>query len=103
MSRVAPFQSWLATILLVLLLAACGRPEAPPAEDSKKATVADTPALAAGEFGLARLESETYENRPAALLTFSKPLASAQKFDELLAITGDGGKAPDGSWVLDNE
>jgi hypothetical protein len=86
-----------ASVLLALLLVACGRdaPVEPPAATAK------TERVAAGEFGLTRVEVESFEGRPAALLTFSRPLAAAQKFDELLAMAGEKGAKVDGSWMLD--
>lgn len=102
MSLAASTQRWLSISLLALafaaLLAACGKSD--DAAETRPATPAE-PKLAAGEFGIARIEADSYGGQPAALVTFSKPLATAQKFDALIAVAGDDGKAPSGSWMLD--
>ncbi len=67
------------------------------------ATAETEPAVPAGAFGLARIEVDAYQGRPAALMTFTKPLASAQKFDELGAVTTETGAPVTGSFVLDED
>lgn len=88
----------LPTLLTALLLAACSRPAPEPVP---VATVAGPTAEARQDFGLLTATGESHDGRPAATLTFSRPLAGAQKFDELLAITLKDGAAPNGSWALD--
>ena len=89
-------------VLVAVLAAACGR-HPPDAGAPPGATAQADPALPAGRFGLARLEVETYEGRPSALLTFSRPLASAQTFDTLGAVSSEAGAPVAGSWVLGDE
>jgi uncharacterized protein YfaS (alpha-2-macroglobulin family) len=88
----------LPTLLLALLLAACSRPAPEPVP---VATVAAPESGSSRPFALLTAVGESHEGRPAAVLTFSRPLAGAQKFDELLAITLADGAAPNGAWALD--
>ncbi len=87
-----------ATLLLAALLAACSRPAPEPVQVAPEAPVATVEG-----FALLTATVESWEGRPAALLTFSKPLAGAQKFDELLAIQLKDGAAANGSWALDDD
>ncbi|HET9482544.1 MAG TPA: alpha-2-macroglobulin family protein, partial [Xanthomonadales bacterium] len=89
-------------LLSALVATGCGR-SPPPAEAPGAATAEPAQALPAGTFGVARVEVDTYEGRPAALLVFSRALASAQKFDELASVTTDAGAPVTGSWVLDED
>ncbi len=77
------------------LLVAC-REETPVVE-----SVAVEPEVASEEFELADSGAEAWQGRPALFLRFSQPLAGAQHFDELLAVSGADGEAVEGSWMLD--
>jgi len=88
----------IATLLLMLLLGACSKSTPEPVP-----VAADPAATALGGFALLTTTVESHDGRPAALLSFSQPLAGAQKFDELLAITLKDGAAPNGSWALDDD
>ncbi len=77
------------------VLSACGGDSTPSSDNASTPTNA-----AVSGFAPVSVEAESYEGRPAALLTFSQPLASAQKFDELMVITGDKGETVSGSWSL---
>lgn len=87
----------LPAVVLALAAAACSRPTPEPVKVDPAAATPD----AAQGFALLTATVESYEGRPAALLTFSRPLAGAQKFDELLSIQVKDGAAASGSWALD--
>lgn len=86
-------------LLLAVLLAACSRPAPEPVPVATLPVAATDDATR--DFGLLTATAESHDGRPAALLTFSRRLAGAQKFDELLAIALKDGAAPNGSWALD--
>jgi len=88
------------SLLLAILLAACSRPAPEPVPVTTLEGTAATDD-AARDFGLLTATAESQDGRPAALLTFSRRLAGAQKFDELLSITLKDGAAPNGAWALD--
>jgi hypothetical protein len=86
-----------ALLIASSLLAACG------GNDTATPTPATEQVLEvpANGFGLVGAAGDSYEGRPAILLTFSTKLAGAQKFDDLLTVAAGEGAAPSGSWVLD--
>ena len=89
---------WTACVLFAVILAGCGRDAAPPPVAAPPAaTRASSPSQ---EFELLQAGSETYNGRPALKLQFSQPLAAAQTFDQLLAVTNAEGAPQTGSWVL---
>ncbi|OOG60751.1 hypothetical protein B0E47_02430 [Rhodanobacter sp. B05] len=93
----------LATLLLGLLLAACGRSHDghPPALQGAPATAGTAAHPAAtSAFALVSASSKTSDSRTALTLRFNAPLASAQSFDELIAVTGPRGEVVSGSWSL---
>jgi uncharacterized protein YfaS (alpha-2-macroglobulin family) len=92
---------WTACVLFAVILAGCGRDAAPPPVAAPPAaTRASSPSQ---EFELLQAGSETYNGRPALKLQFSQPLAAAQTFDQLLAVTNAEGAPQTGSWVLDED
>ncbi|MEO6925280.1 MAG: MG2 domain-containing protein, partial [Rhodanobacter sp.] len=97
----------LSALLLAVLLAACGRghdPGHPPALQGTPA-VAGTSAhpAATSEFALVSASSKSSDSRTALTLRFSAPLASAQTFDDLIAVTGPKGEVVSGSWSLQED
>lgn len=97
--RSAPSFIVLLASALALSLGACqrGLPEAVPVPIAvEPAAVSDS-----DTFAVSGAESDAFEGRPAAVLRFTQPLASAQNFDQLLTITRADGAAVDGSWALD--
>ncbi len=97
----------LSALLLALLLAACGRNhdgDHPPALQGTPAT-ASTAAHpeVTSEFALLSASSKTSDSRTALTLRFSAPLASAQTFDDLIAVTGPEGEVVSGSWSLQQD
>lgn len=91
-------------LLLGLLLAACNR-----GHDGGKPTLQGAPAgnasaqsaaAAKSAFGLVSASSETQDSRTALTLQFNAPLASAQTFDQQIAVTGPNGEVVGGSWSL---
>ncbi len=93
----------LPALLLALLLVACGR-----SDDGKLPALqgAAAPAgSAAGPvdesgFALVSAGSTTSHSRTALTLHFNAALASAQAFDDLIAVTGPHGELVSGSWSL---
>src|SRR6185312_5557547 len=79
----------LATLLLGLLLVACGR-----SHDGHPPALQGAPA-AAGTVAHPAAKSAF-----ALILRFNAALASAQSFDELIAVTGPKGEVVSGSWSL---
>lgn len=99
-----------ATVVFIAALAACGRSETPnntSAPNENVATVAAKPAapIKVEGFGLvsAGLDEDNENDRPSILLRFSEKLAGAQKFDELIQLTGPKGATVSGSWALDDD
>ncbi len=84
--------------LLLVWLTGCGNGQ--PTTD-----ITDTgqSVAAVDGFGLASADASSYDGRASIRLTFSMPLAGAQKFDDLLAIKDSDGGIPPGSWMLENE
>lgn len=92
------FRALISTVFLLAGLAGCGGGQ--PTTDITQTTES---AAAVDGFGLVSADASTYDGRASVLLTFSMPLAGAQKFDDLLAIKDSEGGIPSGSWVLENE
>jgi len=96
-SRVATGLSLLVLAFVLLIIGACQR-EPPEAVPLPAATpVADAP------FALSSAASESFEGRPAVVLTFTQRLASGQRFDERVRITRADGREVSGSWALDDD
>ena len=99
-SRVLP------AMLLVLLLVACGH-----SHDGNPPEVQGTPAPASSAmrpaakpgFALVSASSTTEGSRTALTLRFNAALASAQTFDDLIAVTGPNGEVVSGSWSLQQD
>ncbi|MEO7050354.1 MAG: alpha-2-macroglobulin [Rhodanobacter sp.] len=92
--------------LLVLLLAACGRSHEGklPAVQGLSATASSVKQAAAkAEFALVSASSSTSDSRTALTLRFNAALASAQTFDDLIAVTGPKGEVVSGSWTLQQD
>ncbi len=93
----------LPALLLTLLLAACGRSHDgnPPVLQGAAAPASSTAQPAAkSAFALVSASSTTSDSRTALTLRFNAPLASAQTFDDLIAVTGPSGEVVSGSWSL---
>lgn len=93
-------------LLLALLLVACGRHHDghPPALQGTPATVGtaahkDTNSA----FALVSASSQSGDSGTALSLRFNALLASAQTFDDLIAVTGPGGGIVSGSWSLQDD
>ncbi|MEO8780256.1 MAG: MG2 domain-containing protein, partial [Rhodanobacter sp.] len=93
----------LSAVLLAVLLVACGR-----SHDGKLPAVQSAPATASSPkqqaatagFALVSASSSTDDSRTALILRFNAALASAQTFDDLIAVTGPSGEVISGSWSL---
>jgi alpha-2-macroglobulin len=91
--------------LLVCALGACGHHDSgKPALQGTPASKISTPHMAAVQpFSLLTAGSQVVDSRTAITLHFSAPLASAQSFDQLIAVTGPQGEAVSGSWSLQED
>lgn len=98
----------MAAIVLSVLLAACHR----NADDGKPvlqgtpaaaSTTAHEAADASAAFSLVAASSQTLDSRSALTLRFNQSLASAQAFDDLIAVTGPKGEVISGSWRLEED
>nr|WP_230474657.1 alpha-2-macroglobulin [Dyella monticola] len=86
------------------LLTACHHQEGgKPALQGAPATSHSAAAPASQPFALLSAGSQTTDSRTAISLHFSAPLASAQPFDQQLAVTGPNGEAINGSWDLQQD
>lgn len=89
---------------LALALAACHHNgnELPAMQGTQPATAASS---AAGKqaFDLVGTGAQATNNGTALVLRFSLPLASAQAFDKMLAVTGPHGETVNGSWSLQDD
>lgn len=90
--------TFLATLILLLLLPGCGTPDAPP----QTPPVATEPATT-DAFILAEATGESWNGRPALRLAFSQPLVADLPFDDLLLVRDAEGADAPGSWSLDEE
>ena len=83
-------------------LAGCKREPVgtPPALQTLPEIAPEAPPAA---FALLSSGSEVYDNRPALVLKFSRPLVNQQAFDQLLAVKRKDGADTEGSWVLDHD
>ena len=94
-------------LVLGLLLGACsgGHDKGTPAVQGSPATAASSghAAAAKGAFALASAGSEAGDSSSALVLRFSAPLASAQAFDTMIAVTGPNGEVVSGSWNLQDD
>lgn len=83
------------------LLAACGRNEG----DKPALQGAAQAAKPAGKekFELLAASSRYRESRNELVLSFSKPLVSAQAFDKQILVAGPNGEVVSGSWSLDDD
>ncbi len=96
----------LPVMLFVLLLVACGR-----SHDGHPPVVQGAPASASSathpagkaEFALVSASSTSADSRTALTLRFNAALASAQTFDDLIAVTGPKGEVVSGSWSLQQD
>ncbi|MCP5179733.1 MAG: alpha-2-macroglobulin family protein [Pseudomonadales bacterium] len=88
-------------VAMLFLLGGCGGAANDPAEPAEDA--APAPAATIDGFGLVSAGHGTYDGRASIVLTFSRPLAGAQKFDELLTLNDADGGIPQGSWVLEDD
>ena len=93
----------IAALLLVCTLAACGHHggEAPAlqgAQPGKAGSVASTQT-----FSLVAGKSNADDPSSAISLHFSTPLATAQAFDQQIAVTGPNGEVVAGSWSLQDD
>ncbi|HEV2682032.1 MAG TPA: MG2 domain-containing protein, partial [Rhodanobacter sp.] len=92
-------------LLLGLLMAACsgshdgGKPtlQGAPAGSASAQSAA---AAAKSAFALVSASSEVQDSHTALTLQFNAPLASAQTFDQQIAVTGPSGEVVSGSWSL---
>jgi len=91
-------RSWIPIWCFLVWLAGCGSGQ--PTTDITEGAQS---VVAVDGFALASADASSYDGRASILLTFSMPLAGAQKFDDLLAIKDSDGGIPAGSWVLENE
>ncbi len=89
-------------LIAPMLLIGCGHPE-PDANAKKRGGTHTTAAAKIDGFGLVNAGADTDGDRPAIVLEFSQPLVGAQKFDELLTLSGSNGETVAGSWVLDED
>ncbi len=98
MQRIA--QVLIIVALIAAPLAGCKREPigTPPAVQTLAAAA---PAAPTAAFALVSSGSEVYDNRPALVLKFSRPLVSQQAFDQLLSVKRKDGADTQGSWVLD--
>ncbi|HWG10152.1 MAG TPA: alpha-2-macroglobulin [Rhodanobacteraceae bacterium] len=89
----------------VALLAGCNRHESPSLslQGAPEAAGSAAKAGAKAPFALASAGSDTRDNGTELVLRFNAPLAAAQSFDKLLAVTGPNGEAVNGSWSLDDD
>lgn len=102
--RIVTMGGTAARVLLLALLAsgfaACKRADQgqlpPPSGEAIKAK----PEQVQG-FVLASAYPDQHDGDLAIALEFSRPLVGTQSFDELIAVSGPGGAAVKGSWVLD--
>ncbi|GLQ46931.1 hypothetical protein GCM10007862_19820 [Dyella lipolytica] len=86
------------------LLSACHHHEAgSPALQGAPAGSSSTHAAATQPFSLLSASSQTTDSRTAIALHFSAVLASAQSFDQLIAVTGPNGEVVSGSWGLQDD
>src|SRR5690348_10762230 len=92
-------------LVLLLLLAACGRHESatPALQGAPAASASSAKSHAKAEFGLASAGSQVRDQQTALVLRFNAPLAAAQMFDSQIAVTGPKGEAVSGSWSLDDD
>jgi alpha-2-macroglobulin len=92
-------------VFLILLLAACGKSEAPapahPTAKTKPAQQAEQQKPAG--FALSEAKTETYDGQLAIALIFTDNLAGAQAFDGLISVSGNKGESITGSWALDED
>jgi uncharacterized protein YfaS (alpha-2-macroglobulin family) len=86
-------------IVLVLLAWLTGCRQEAPTEIVEQ----PEPAPPSADFIVADAGAEPWQGRPALYLRFSQPLAGAQHFDELLAVSGPDGAAVEGSWLLEED
>ncbi|HZX69465.1 MAG TPA: alpha-2-macroglobulin [Rhodanobacter sp.] len=90
-------------LVVALLLGACGRGHHgnPPALQGTPAAASSAPHPAAKSgFALVSASSTTSDSRTTLTLRFNAPLAAAQTFDDLIAVTGPKGEVVSGSWSL---
>ncbi|MEO6800605.1 MAG: alpha-2-macroglobulin [Rhodanobacter sp.] len=95
-----------ALLLLALALSACGRGHDghPPVLQKAPASASTTVHPdASAAFALVSASSQTSDSRTALTLRFNAALASAQTFDELIAVTGPYGEVISGSWSLQQD
>ncbi|MEO9079435.1 MAG: hypothetical protein ABI268_08995, partial [Rhodanobacter sp.] len=90
--------------LLALLIAACsgGHDSGTPALQGGPVSASSSHATAgkAAAFALTSASSTTRDSRTSLTLRFNAALASAQTFDDLIAVTGPKGEVVSGSWSL---
>jgi len=86
------------------LLAACSHhEEGKPALQGAPAASRSAHAPAKQPFALVSAGSQTADSRTAITLHFNAKLASAQPFDQQLAVTGPNGEPINGSWDLEDD
>lgn len=94
----------LCMVSLMGLLAACHhQEEGKPALQGAPAASRSTHAPASQPFALLSAGSQITDSRTAITLHFSAKLASAQPFDQQLAVTGPNGEVISGSWDLQDD
>lgn len=92
--------------MLCLLLAACGRGHEGDKPALQGAPAGSSTSAQAGEragFMLMSGSSSVRNGRTQLELVFNAKLASAQAFDDVLAVTGPSGEAVSGSWGLSDD
>ncbi|MEO6800853.1 MAG: alpha-2-macroglobulin, partial [Rhodanobacter sp.] len=93
----------LLALMLALTLLACGRSHdgnAPALQGKPAAASSVAHPAGKSDFALVSASSTTSDSRTSLTLRFNAPLASAQTFDDLIAVTGPKGEVVSGSWSL---
>lgn len=89
---------------MTALLGACHHQESgKPALQGAPAASSSTQAVTTQSFALVSASSQTTDSRTALMLHFNARLASAQPFDQQLAVTGPNGETVNGSWDLQED
>ena len=96
------------TLAFSLLLGGCGagHEDGKPALQGTPAAASSSTAKAGSgkqDFAMVAAGSQTRDSRTALTLRFSAPLAAAQSFDDLIAVTGPNGEVISGSWSLQDD